>query len=108
MVNGWEKKSSFTSTKIFEHYDKTQIKGYVLTDIENDGMLSGLNLNMISSNVKLTSKKFIVGGGLKDIEDIKGLKKIYTPQLEGVITGKAFYVGSIDLKEADKLLDAYA
>ena len=48
MVNGWEQKSSFTSAKIFEHYDKTQIKGYVLTDIENDGMLSGLNLNMIS------------------------------------------------------------
>ena len=108
MVNGWEKKSSFTSAKIFEHYDKTQIKGYVLTDIENDGMLSGLNLNMISSNIKLTSKKFIVGGGLKDIEDIKGLKEIYTPQLEGVIAGKAFYVGFIDLKEADKLLDAYA
>ena len=70
-------------------------------------MLSGLNLNMISSNIKLTSKRFIVGGGLKD-KDIKGLKEIYTPQLEGVIAGKAFYVGSIDLKEADKLLEAYA
>ena len=70
-------------------------------------MLSGLDLNMISSNIKLTSKKFIVGGGLKDIEDIKGLKEIYTPQLEGVIAGKAFYVGSIDLKEADKLLELY-
>ena len=108
MVNGWENKSLFTSSKIFEHYDKTHTRGYVLTDIENDGMLSGLNLNMISSNIKLTSKKFIVGGGLKDIEDIKDLKKIYTPQLEGVIAGKAFYVGSIDLKEADKLLDVYA
>ena len=108
MVNGWEKKSSFTSAKIFEYYDKSHTRGYVLTDIENDGMLSGLNLNMISSNIKLTSKKFIVGGGLRDIEDIKGLKKIYTSQLEGVIAGKAIYVGSIDLKEADKLLDAYA
>ena len=108
MVNGWEKKSSFTSAKIFEHYDKAHTRGYVLTDIENDGMLSGLNLNMISSNIKLASKKFIVGGGLRDIEDIKGLKKIYTPQLEGVIAGKAIYVGSIDLKEAVKLLDAYA
>ena len=67
-------------------------------------MLSGLDINMISSNIKLTSKKFIVGGGLKDIEDIKSLKKIYTPQLEGIIAGKAFYVGTIDLKHADKLL----
>ena len=108
MVNGWENKSLFTSAKIFEHYDKAHTRGYVLTDIENDGMLSGLNLNMISSNIQLSSKKFIVGGGLKDMEDIKGLRKIYTSQLEGVIAGKAFYVGSIDLKEADKLLEAYA
>tara|TARA_Y100001970_G_scaffold260015_1_gene341623 strand:+ start:3298 stop:4029 length:732 start_codon:yes stop_codon:yes gene_type:complete len=108
MVNGWEDKSVFTPAKIFQYYDKTNIRGYILTDIENDGMLSGLNFNMISSTLKLTSKKFIVGGGLKDIEDIKGLKKIYTPQLEGVIAGKAYYVGAINLKDAEKLLDVYA
>ena len=108
MVNGWENKSAFTATKIFKYYDKTNIRGYVLTDIENDGMLSGLNLDMISSNVKLASKKFIVGGGLKGIEDIKGLKKIYTPQLEGVIAGKAYYVGAINLKDANELLKVYA
>jgi len=105
MINGWQQKSIFTPTKLFQHYDKTKIRGYVLTDIENDGMLSGLNLNMISLNLSLTTKKLIVGGGLKNMQDIKGLKKIQTPQLEGVIAGKAFYVGDIDLKKADKLLD---
>ena len=108
MVNGWENKSVFTPAKIFQYYDKTNIRGYVLTDIENDGMLSGLNFNMISSNLKLTSKQFIVGGGLRDIEDIQGLKKIYTSQLEGVIAGKAYYVGAINLKDADKLLGTNA
>ena len=34
----------------------------MLTDIANDGMLSGLNLNMISLNLSLTKKKLIVGG----------------------------------------------
>ncbi len=108
MVNGWENESAFTPNKIFQLYDNTSIRGYVLTDIENDGMLSGLNLAMIASNVNLSPKKFIVGGGLKDIEDIKGLKKIYTPQLEGLIVGKAFYTGAINLKDADKLLEVYA
>ena len=108
MINGWQQKSTFTATKLFEQYDKTKIRGYVLTDIQNDGMLSGLNLNMISLNLSLTIKKLIVGGGLKDMQDIRGLKKIQTPKLEGVIAGKAFYVGSIDLKEADKLLSTNA
>ncbi len=108
MINGWQQKSLLTPAKLFQHYDKTMIRGYVLTDIENDGMLSGLNLNMISSNLLLTIKKLIVGGGLKNMQDIKRLKKIQTPKLEGVITGKAFYVGDIDLKEADKLLSTNA
>ena len=104
MINGWTKKSPLAPTQLFQHYDKTNIRGYVLTDIENDGMLSGLNLNMISLNLSLTEKKLIVGGGLKDMHDIMGLKKIQTPNLEGVIAGKAFYVGDIDLKKADELL----
>ena len=108
MINGWQQKSNLTAAKLFEQYDKTKIRGYVLTDIQNDGMLSGLNLNMISLNLSLTIKKLIVGGGLKDMQDIRGLKKIQTPKLEGVIAGKAFYVGSIDFKEADKLLSTNA
>ncbi len=71
MINGWQQKSPFTPAKLFQHYDKTKIRGYVLTDIENDGMLSGLNLNMISLNLSLTTKKLIIGGGLKDMQDIK-------------------------------------
>ncbi len=104
MINGWQQKSIFTPTKLFEYYDKTKIRGYVFTDIENDGMLSGLNLNIIALNLSSTKKKLIVGGGLKDMQDIRGLKKIQTPNLEGVIAGKAFYVGDIDLEKADKLL----
>ncbi len=108
MVNGWEKKSNFTPSKIFEYYDKSSVRGYVFTDIANDGMLTGLNINMISINLKLTIKKLIVGGGLKNIEDIKSLIKIQKPELEGVIAGKAFYLGKIDLKKANDLLEQNA
>ena len=108
MISGWKQKSNLSPIKIFQNYDKTKIRGYVLTDIENDGMLSGLNLNMISHNLTLTTKKLIVGGGLKNMHDIKNLHSIQKPQLEGVIAGKAFYVGDIDLKKANKLLDSNA
>ena len=42
------------------------------------------------------------------MHDIKGLKKIQTSKLEGVIAGKAFYVGGIDLQKADKLFSKNA
>jgi phosphoribosylformimino-5-aminoimidazole carboxamide ribotide isomerase len=105
MVKGWKEESSFTPLKLFELYENTKIRGYVLTDIESDGMLTGLDQEMIIRNLSLTNKKLIVGGGLKDNSDLKKLNLIKSKNLEGVIAGKAFYVGSIDLKEAQIILN---
>jgi len=108
MVKGWVEESDFTPQKIFQTYDDSSIRGYVLTDIEKDGMLTGLNQSMIATNASLTSKKLIVGGGLKNNLDLEQLRNIKTNNLEGVIAGKSFYVGNIDLKKAQKVLDGNA
>ena len=104
MIKGWKEESSLTSDILFQKYNKSMIRGYVLTDIENDGMLSGLNQEMIIQNLKLTNKKLIVGGGLKDNSDLEELIKIQSKNLEAVIAGKSFYVGNIDLKKAQQIL----
>ena len=108
MIKGWKEESNFTPSKLFETYDNTNVRGYILTDIEKDGMLTGLNQEMIEENLKLTKKKMIVGGGLKDNFDIEKLTKFKYNNLEGVIAGKSFYVGNIDLKKAQKTLDRNA
>jgi phosphoribosylformimino-5-aminoimidazole carboxamide ribotide isomerase len=108
MIKGWVEESNFTPEKIFQTFDESNIRGYVLTDIEKDGMLTGLNHKMISTSVSLTNKKLIVGGGLKNNLDLEQLRNIKSNNLEGVIAGKSFYVGNIDLKEAQKILDRNA
>ena len=108
MIKGWVEESSFTPERLFQTFDDSKIRGYVLTDIEKDGMLTGLNHKMISTNASLTTKKLIVGGGLKNNLDLEKLRNIKSDNLEGVITGKSFYVGNINLKEAQKILDEYA
>ena len=108
MIKGWKEESSLTPSKLFEIYEKTKIRGYVLTDIQNDGMLTGLNQEMIITNLALTKKKLIVGGGLKDNSDLKKIRSIKSKNLEGVIAGKSFYVGNIDLKEAQVILGKHA
>ena len=40
--------------------------------------------------------------------DLEQLRNIKSDNLEGVIAGKSFYVGNIDLKEAQKILDGNA
>ena len=105
MIKGWKEESNLTPSKLFEIYESTNVRGYVVTDIENDGMLTGLNHNMIIQNLKLTNKNLIVGGGLKNNNDLTKLKTIHSNNLEGVIAGKSYYVGNINLKEAQNILD---
>ncbi len=108
MIKGWVEESKFTPADVFKIYNETNIRGFVLTDIEKDGMLTGLNHQMILNNIKLTNKKLIVGGGLKNNLDLKKIRTIQLDNLEGVIAGKSFYVGNIDLKEAQRVLDGNA
>ena len=108
MIKGWVEESNLTPKQIFDIYEESDIRGYVLTDIEKDGMLTGLNQSMISQNISLTNKKLIFGGGLKDNNDLFGLKKLKSDNLEGVIAGKSFYVGNINLKKAQEILDNHA
>ena len=108
MIKGWNKESGQTPKQVFKNYNDTNIKGYVLTDIENDGMLTGLNTKMILENLEKTKKNLIVGGGLSSYDDLKKLKKVYKKNLEGVIVGKSFYSGKINLQKAKSILNQNA
>ena len=105
MVKGWKEESNWSPIDMFNNYNKSNIRGYILTDIENDGMLSGLNTEIIKENIKKTSKKLIVGGGLNSYEDLRSLTNIKKSNLEGVIIGKSFYVGNIELLKAQSILN---
>ena len=47
MKSGWLNKSDFTPLKIVNIFEKCQIKGFVYTDVNRDGMLNGLDLDKI-------------------------------------------------------------
>ena len=108
MIKGWEEKTNYETKEIFNKYNNTNIKGFVLTDVDRDGTLNGLNIDMIKTNLKLTTKPLVVGGGLTSYNDLNNLKKIFSENLEGIIAGKSFYVGNIDLKKAQNILNSNA
>ena len=108
MIKGWEEKTNYETKEIFNKYNNTNIKGFVLTDVDRDGTLNGLNIDMIKTNLKLASKPLVVGGGLTSYNDLNNLKKIFSENLEGIIVGKSFYIGNIDLKKAEDILNSNA
>ncbi len=108
MIYGWVVESNKKTQKILFEFNKTNIRGFVFTDISRDGMLTGIDINKISQYLSFSNKPFIVGGGLSNYKDLNNLANLKDPNLEGIIAGKSFYLGKIDIKKGQKILDQNA
>ena len=68
-------------------------------------MLTGLDIDKLSRYLSISNKPMIVGGGLSSYKDLKNLKNLNHPNLEGIILGKAYYHGQIEIKKGQQILD---
>ena len=105
MIKGWVESSKFSLARVLDHYNPSLIAGFILTDISRDGMLKGLNISLIKNLIGKTKKNVIVGGGLSNYDDIYNLLGINLSNLEGVIAGKSFYSGNIEIDKALKIIN---
>ena len=107
MVKGWKEETNIDAKNFIEIYNKGKTKGFIFTDISRDGMMKGLDTELIKKNLSGVKKNLIVGGGLSNYQDLKNLKKINNIYLEGVIAGKSFYSGAIEIKKANEILNSH-
>ena len=100
-VKGWVEVTDLDAIEFAKHMEDNGASGIIYTDISRDGMLTGPNIEAMDKMVKAVGIPVIASGGVSKIDDIKNLMQI--ENLWGVITGKALYAGSLDLKEAIKI-----
>jgi phosphoribosylformimino-5-aminoimidazole carboxamide ribotide isomerase len=93
--HGWQKTNDYSLTDIVNKYNQCSINSYFVTDVTNDGMLSGLNMKIFESIKKITQKKITIGGGVKDLNDLE-LSKIQG--FDNVVVGKAIYEDKISIE----------
>ena len=97
-VKGWIEVTELDAVKFAKKMEKLGAAGIIYTDIARDGMQTGPNIEAMSVMVEAVSIPVIASGGVSGLDDIKKLMQIR--DLWGVITGKALYSGSLDLKQA--------
>ena len=93
--HGWQKTNIQSLEHIVNKYNDRPIHSYFVTDVANDGMLSGLNMKTFSSVKQLTNKHITIGGGVKDLNDLE-LSKING--FNNVVVGKAIYENKITIE----------
>jgi phosphoribosylformimino-5-aminoimidazole carboxamide ribotide isomerase len=100
-IRGWEEITEWEAIEFAKKMEAQGAAGIVYTDISRDGMLSGPNLDAMAKMVTELKIPVIASGGVSSIKDIEKLMQI--KNLWGVVTGKALYEGTLDLREAIKI-----
>lgn len=96
-VEGWGEVSEMKATDLARAFADAGVEAIICTDVGQDGTLSGVNVEFTLDVARASGVATIASGGVKDESDIEKLNA--TGEIEGVIVGKAYYEGTIDLQK---------
>lgn len=102
-VEGWSRTSETKAVDLAKQFESCGVSAINFTDIHRDGMQTGPNIEETAALADSVSIPIVASGGVSTIQDIKNLLKIESKGVTGVITGKAIYEGTLDLKEAIRI-----
>jgi phosphoribosylformimino-5-aminoimidazole carboxamide ribotide isomerase len=102
-IQGWNEVVSLEAIDLAKQFEGIGLSAIIFTDIERDGMGTGLNFESTRNLAQSTSIPVIASGGVSRSEDIEQLMTLEDDGVIGVIVGRALYTGSLDLKEAIRI-----
>jgi phosphoribosylformimino-5-aminoimidazole carboxamide ribotide isomerase len=103
-VEGWAKASKLGVVELAKKFEGAGVAAIVYTDIDRDGVLTGINWEATIDLADAVSIPVIASGGLASIADIVRMTMPDTKKLEGAISGRALYDGRVDPREALAIL----
>lgn len=96
-THGWTQTSDLRAEEFFGRLEDLGVKTVICTDISRDGAMQGTNRGLYRQLSQAFDLDLIASGGVSSLEDVAALRDM---GLHGAILGKAYYLGTVDLKKA--------
>lgn len=106
-IDGWSKLSKHDVIDLAQHFEEDGVHAIIYTDISRDGMMQGVNLESTKALAEAVRIPIIASGGVTNMQDLIELQKLEESGVQGVITGRAIYEGTLDFKEGQKYFDEH-
>lgn len=105
-VDGWSKLSNHDVIDLAQHFEQDGVAAIIYTDINRDGMLSGVNIEATTRLAQSVHIPVIASGGVHNMGDIEALCAVEEEGVSGVVIGRAIYEGTLDFADAQRRADA--
>lgn len=102
-VEGWTEETETTPAALAKRFEAAGVSAVIYTDIQRDGMRAGPNVEATRKLAREVDIPVIASGGISGISDVADLLSLSGEGVIGMITGRALYEGSLDLREAIRL-----
>ena len=104
-VDGWAKLSKHNVIDLAQRFEGDGVHAIIYTDIARDGMMQGVNIEATQKLADAVNIPIIASGGVTNMGDLIALQKIEESGVNGVITGRAIYEGTLDFAKGQAYLD---
>jgi phosphoribosylformimino-5-aminoimidazole carboxamide ribotide isomerase len=102
-VEGWAETTDISALDLARRFEDAGVAAIIYTDIARDGAMQGPNIEATAALANAVSIPVIASGGVSSMDDLRALKACGAP-LDGAISGRAIYDGSLDVAEAARFL----
>jgi len=102
MVNGWTRPTDTTPLDFARRYDRLDIGGIIVTDIDYDIDLPDASLALVTGMARQLATPVIASGVVKTLDHLSTLK--YLETIAGAVVGRALHQGTFTLTEALRLV----
>jgi phosphoribosylformimino-5-aminoimidazole carboxamide ribotide isomerase len=102
-VQGWAEVTEVRAPDLARRMGEQGACAVIYTDIDRDGMQTGVNLEATREVARAAGVPVIASGGVATLDDIRALLPLAADGVAGVVTGRALYEGTLDLAAAIRL-----
>jgi len=99
-IEGWTETTEVTAIDLARRFEDCGVAGINFTDIQRDGMQTGPSIEQTRRLAEAVTIPVVASGGVSTLKDIENLLPLSAAGVTGIITGRALYSGSLDLKAA--------
>jgi phosphoribosylformimino-5-aminoimidazole carboxamide ribotide isomerase len=103
MITGWTETTPLAAVDLARRMGDWGVGRIQYTDVSRDGTLRGLDLDGVEALSKVCNARFTIGGGVAELTDIGGARRLLPAGVDEIIVGKALYDGRFSFAQAQRV-----